>query len=302
VRGKLVQSWSGRRDRWRARRTPQWGLRLAVGVLALIVAGAAFAPLVAPYNPDSQDLQARFAGPSLRHLFGTDGLGRDVFSRMVWGGRSAFEGVIIAIAVSVVIGIPWGVAAGEWPRVVGPVLMRLVDSMMSFPALILAIVVTAIVGPSLVSSMVAVGIVFSPVLARLARIGVLEYRTKGYVDSAILSGCPRRIIVFRHILPFAIAPVVVQVTIFTGLAFIVEGALSFLGMGIQPPTANWGGDLAIAYQNILESPGQIVAPGLMIAVTVLCIYRIGDYVRDRLSSALDSLPAAESSTVSGVAA
>lgn len=284
------------------RHSKQWDLRAAIAVMTILLLAAVFAPWVAPYDPNAQDLQTRFAGPSIHHLFGTDGLGRDVFSRMIWGGRSAFEGVIISIVVALLIGVPWGVVAGYWPRFLGPALMRLADSMLSFPALVLAIVVTGIIGASLVSSMISVGIVFSPVLARLARIGVLEYRTKGYVDSAILSGCPRRIIVFRHILPFAIAPVVVQVTIFTGLAFIIEGAISFLGLGIQPPTANWGGDLAIAYQNILASPGQIIAPGLMIAITVLCVYRIGDYVRDRLSLQPGSVVTDDTAAVATVAA
>lgn len=259
------------------------GLVVSVVVLGGLLLAALLAPFVAPYNPITQDLSHTLAPPSLHHLLGTDYYGRDVLSRLLWGGRSAFLGVLLSLAVGLVLGVPWGLAAGYWPRGMGSLLMRVADAVLAFPALVLAVVVTGILGPGLTTSMTSVGIVFAPVFARLMRVGVLEVREREFVLSARLSGCKTRVILVRHLLPAALGPVVVQATIFAGLAFIVEGGLSFLGLGVQPPAPSWGGDLALAYQYILSSPGQVVAPGAVIAVVVLCTYRIGDWLRSRLT-------------------
>ena len=266
------------RKRWPA------GLVVSLVVVGGLIVTAVLAPLIAPDNPLAQNLSHTMAAPSWSHLLGTDFYGRDVLSRLIWGGRSAFLGVVISLAVGLGAGIPWGLAAGYWPRWTGALLMRVADTLLAFPALVLAVVITGILGPNLDTSMTSVGVVFAPVVARLTRVGVLEVRQREFVLSARLSGCPRRVILLRHVIPAALGPVVVQATIFAGLAFIIEGGLSFLGLGVQPPAPSWGGDLALAYQYILSSPGQVVAPGALIAIVVLCTYRIGDALRASLSA------------------
>lgn len=275
------------------RRRSRFGLVVSITILAGLILAALLAPVIAPDNPVAQNLGDTMAAPSWAHLLGTDYYGRDVLSRLLWGGRPAFGGVVISLSVGLVLGVPWGLAAGYWPRWAGGVLMRLADTVLAFPALVLAVVITGILGPSLVTSMTSVGVVFAPVVARLMRVGVLEVREREYVQSARLSGCPRRVILIRHVLPAALGPVVVQATIFAGIAFIIEGGLGFLGLGVQPPAPSWGGDLALAYQYILSSPGQVVAPGVLIAVVVLCVYRIGDSLRAQLDVRGHGQPAAE---------
>jgi peptide/nickel transport system permease protein len=267
----------------RHRRRPPLGLAVSVAVIGALILAALLAPLIAPYDPLLQNLGHTMSAPSASHLLGTDYYGRDVLSRLIWGGRTAFLGVVICLAVGLGLGVPWGLAAGYWPRWTGSVLMRIADTLLAFPALVLAVVITGILGPNLITSMTSVGVVFAPVFARLTRVGVLEVREREFVLSARLSGCSKRVILIRHVVPAALGPVVVQATIFAGLAFIIEGALGFLGLGVQPPAPSWGGDLALAYQYILSSPGQVVAPGLLIAVVVLCVYRIGDALRSRLA-------------------
>lgn len=266
-----------------ARQRQPFGLVMSIVVLAGLLLAALLAPVLGLDNPLGQNLNDTKAGPSLAHLLGTDYYGRDVLSRLIWGGRSAYLGVLISLAVALVLGVPWGLAAGYWPRWTGAVLMRLADTLLAFPALVLAVVITGVLGPNLYTSMTSVGVVFAPVIARLTRVGVLEVREREFVLAARLSGCSKRVIMLRHVIPAALGPVVVQATIFAGLAFIIEGGLSFLGLGVQPPAPSWGGDLALAYQYILSSPGQVIAPGVLIAVVVLCVYRVGDALRAKLA-------------------
>lgn len=268
----------------RTRRRPAVGLVIAVVILAVLLLAAILAPWAAPQDPLAQDLTARFAGPSTHHLLGTDQFGRDVFSRLIWGGRNAFGGVAIAMAVTVVVGVVWGAVAGYWSKYAGTTLMRLADIMVAFPTMVLAVAITGSLGPGLVTSMVAIGLVFSPNTARLTRSGVLALRQQHFVLSARLSGVRTPIILVRHILPLALRPVVVQVTIFTGLAFVLQGVLSFLSLGVQRPTPSWGSDLSDAYSQILAAPLQIIAPGVLLGIVVLCVYRVGDGLRDRMSS------------------
>jgi peptide/nickel transport system permease protein len=277
---------SGRRPGRRRRR--KWGLWLAIGWLSLTIITAIFAFAISPYGPDAQNLTHALKGPSWAHWLGTDNYGRDVLSRVIWGGQAAWEGVVISMVVALVLGVPWGIVSGYWPRYIGTTLMRVADALLAFPALIFAIVVTGILGPSLVNSMVVVGVVFSPVIARLMRVGVLSLRDRSFVESSRLSGCPTRVVLWRHIFPQAIGPVIVQATIFAGLAFIIEGALSFLGFSIQPPEPSWGGDMAQAFEYVLSSPGEILPYGIVIAITVLSIYRVGDSLRDHFGAALAS--------------
>lgn len=266
----------------RRRRIPI-STKVALTFLAVLLLAAIFAPWIAPYDPITQDMTARQVGRSWDHLLGTDRFGRDIFSRLIWGGRNAFGGVAIAIAVAVGIGIPWGTIAGFWPRVVGTFMMRITDIFLAFPTLVLAVAITGSLGIGLVTSMVAIGIALSPNTAQLTRSGVLAVRNSEFVQSARLSGVRTSSIIVRHVLPLALGPVIIQITIYTGLAFVIQGALAFLGLGPQRPTPSWGSDLSDAYSQILVSPWQILPPGLLLGLVVLSVYRCGDTLRDHVS-------------------
>ena len=268
----------------RLRRAMPASAWLAVAILALLVSAAVLAPWIAPHDPLAQDLTRKLQGPSADHLLGTDRFGRDVLSRLIHGGRNAFGGVVICISVAVLLGVPWGTIAGFWPRYVGTVLMRVSDTLIAFPLLVLAIAITGSLGVGLVTSMVAVGLVLAPNTAQLTRAGVLAVREQDFVASARLSGVWTPIVLVRHVLPTALRPVVIQLTIYTGLTFVIQGALAFLGLGPQRPTPSWGGDLNDAYSQILSAPLLILPSGLLLGTVVLCVYRIGDVLRDRMST------------------
>ncbi|WP_116997004.1 ABC transporter permease [Desertimonas flava] len=267
-----------------ARRRRPVGLTVAIAFLAVALLAAIFAPLVAPHDPIAQNLGLRNAGPSWSHILGTDRFGRDVVSRLIWGGRNAFGGVAIAISVAVILGIPWGTIAGFWPRRTGTILMRVADVLLAFPTLVLAVAITGSLGVGLVTSMISVGLVLSPNTAQLTRTGVLALRNREFVLSARLSGVRTGTVLVRHVLPLALGPVVIQITIYTGLAFVIQGALAFLGLGPQRPTPSWGSDLADAYGEILVNPWQILPAGVLLGLIVLSVYRCGDALRDRMSA------------------
>ncbi|SNT58517.1 peptide/nickel transport system permease protein [Actinomadura meyerae] len=272
----------------RGQRAVPLGAWISMAVLAVLLLAAVLAPWIAPHDPLAQDLANKLQGPSADHLLGTDRFGRDVLSRLIWGGRNAFGGVAVCIAVAMLLGVPWGTIAGFWPRYVGTVLMRISDLMIAFPLLVLAIAITGSLGVGLITSMVAVGLVLAPNTAQLTRAGVLAAREQDFVASARLSGVWTPIVLIRHVLPTALRPVVIQMTIYTGLTFVIQGALAFLGLGPQRPTPSWGSDLNDAYSQILSAPLLILPPGLLLGAVVLCVYRIGDSLRDRMSSDLST--------------
>lgn len=256
----------------------------ALFIMIVLLTSSLLAPWIAPYDPIAQDLANKLQGPSWAHPLGTDNLGRDVLSRLIWGGRNAFTGVAICIGVAMGLGIPWGTAAGFWPKYIGSVLMRICDVMIAFPLLVLAIAITGSLGTGLVTSMIAVGLVLAPNTALMTRAGVLAVRDRDFVASARLSGVPTPVLLVRHVLPTALRPVVIQLTIYTGLTFVIQGALAFLGLGPQRPTPSWGSDLNEAYSQILSAPLLILPPGILLGVVVLCVYRLGDALRDRMST------------------
>jgi peptide/nickel transport system permease protein len=264
----------------RAGRQP--GLVLAVGWIALLVLIAVLAPVVAPYDPIKQDLANAIAGPSSHHLLGTDEFGRDVLSRLIWGIRPAMVGVLVAILVASVIGLPWGLVSGYAGGKADLVLMRVADALLVLPALVIALSITAALGANLTNAMLAIGIVFSPIVARVLRSGVLTVRDREYVMVTRLYGLPPRHRMLHHVLPNALAPALVQITLLAGLAFLVQAALGFLGVGVQPPSASWGDSLSSAYKFISVAPAMTFAPGVTIVLTVLSVYRAGDALRDRL--------------------
>ncbi len=232
--------------------------------LAAIVVIGLFAPLLAPYDPLKQNLADSFAGPGWAHLFGTDNLGRDVLSRIMWGARPALEGLAIAVACTALVGIPWGLAAGYLGGIADLLLMRLADAVLVFPGIILALVLAAVLGPSLAASMVALGLVYSPVLARVMRSGVLNVRDRDFVVLTALYGLPARHRMWRHVLPNALAPAIVQLTLIAGTSLIAQTGLSFLGIGLQPPLPSWGASLAESFRFILVNATATVAPGLTV--------------------------------------
>jgi peptide/nickel transport system permease protein len=265
------------------RRGVRWlGPGIALGFIGFLSLIAILAPVVAPYDPIRQDLTNAIAGPSLQHLLGTDEFGRDVLSRLIWGTRPALVGVLVAIATASVIGLPWGLVAGYAGGVVDLVLMRVADALLVLPGLVIALAITTALGANLTNAMLAVGIVFSPVLARVLRAGVLTVRDREYVTVTRLYGLPARHRMLRHVLPNAMAPAMIQVTLLTGISLLVQAALGFLGIGVNPPSPSWGDSLSAAYKFIIIDPAATFAPGITIVLTVLAIYRIGDALRDRL--------------------
>ncbi len=267
----------------RAESGRRFGFLLAAGFLLLLVILALFASLVAPYDPIAQNLKMAFAAPSFAHPLGTDNIGRDVLSRVIWGARPALLGVVITLITTSLVGIPWGLAAGYLGGITDLLLMRLADALLVFPGIILALVLTTVLGPSLQSSMIALGIVYSPVLARVVRSGVLSVRDREYITVTRLYGYSALYRMWHHVLPNALAPCVVQLTLIAGMSLLAQTGLGFLGVGLKPPFPSWGGSLSESFRYIVINPSASFAPGLTVALTVLALYRIGDELRDRLS-------------------
>src|SRR3984893_12398614 len=258
------------------------GLGLAVAWIAFLTLVAVLAPVVAPYDPIKQDLSTAVAGSSMHHLLGTDEFGRDVLSRLIWGIRPALLGVLVAIATASVIGLPWGLVAGYAGGKADLVLMRVADALLVLPGLVIALAITAALAANLTNAMLAVGIVFSPIVARVLRSGVLTVRDREDAVVTRMYGLAPRHRMLRHVLPNAMAPAMVQLTLLTGISFLVQAALGFLGIGVEPPSPSWGDSLSGAYKFISVAPAMTFAPGVTIVLTVLSIYRIGDALRDRL--------------------
>ena len=246
---------------------------LALGLLAVC------APLIAPYPVTAQDVDNSLAGPSMAHWLGTDDLGRDVFSRMVHGGAATLYASGLAVGIAVLLGMPVGLLAGYLGGWVDESISRFIDALLSFPSIVLAIAVTGALGIGLTNGMIAVGIVFAPQLARLVRARALVVRQELYVDASRCFGASTARILWRHVLPNTVQPVIVQVTLLLAAALLAEASLSFLGLGIQPPSPSWGSMLARAYQNMELAPEQMYPPGLAILLTALAFNTLGESLR-----------------------
>lgn len=256
---------------------------VAAGFLLLLPVIAVAAPVLAPYDPEQQELLNAFAGISWEHPLGTDQFGRDVLSRLIYATRITVIGPPIAIAVASVIGVPIGLWAGLRRGAVDTIAGRAADTLLSLPSFVTALAIIAVMGPSLVNAMVAIGIVFSPGLFRLVRGATLETARETFVESAqaIGSSTPRTLAV--HVLPNIAAPLLVQVTLLMGVALLIEAALSFLGLGVQPPDASWGSMLRTAYENQFTAPYSVIPPGIALVFTVLAINIVGDAASDRIA-------------------
>lgn len=260
-----------------------WRLDTAATVsllfLVLVTALSVAAPWIAPYSPTAQDIVNSLAQPSAEHLLGTDDLGRDVLSRLIHGAAASLFSSFLAVAVAIVLGVPVGLLAGFLGGWTDDVISRGIDTLLSFPAIVLAIAVTGALGIGLINGMIAVGIVFAPQLARLVRARTLVVRQELYVDAARCFGASTGRILWRHVLPNTVQPVIVQVTLLLAGALLAEASLSFLGLGIQPPNASWGAMLARAYQNMELAPEQMYPPGLAILFTALAFNTLGESLR-----------------------
>lgn len=248
--------------------------------LAIIVVCALFAPWIAPYDPTFQDYARILEPPSLRHPLGTDDLGRDVFSRLIHGASASLYASFLAVGVAALLGTPIGLVGGYVGGWADIIISRAIDTFLSFPAIILAIAVTGALGIGLTNAMISVGIVFAPQLARLVRARTLVLRQELYVDAARCFGASTWRILALHVLPNAVQPVLVQMTLMMAVALLAEASLSFLGLGMQPPDPSWGSMIARAYLYIQIAPAQIYAPGIAIMITALVFNRLGEALRD----------------------
>jgi peptide/nickel transport system permease protein len=251
-------------------------------IVAIMVLLAAFAPWIAPFDPLKTSFAFVRKAPDASHWFGTDEVGRDLLSRVIWGGRASLAAGLISVSIAVGVGVPLGMLAGYVGGKVDALISRVTDAMLAIPFLILAIALAAFLGPSLSNAMIAIGISTTPVFIRLARGEVLAVRAEDYVEAARAVGNPPRRILLRHILPNILPPIIVQSTLAIASAIIAEASLSFLGLGQQPPEASWGSMLNTAQRFLTQAPWMATFPGLAIFVSVLAFNLLGDGLRDAL--------------------
>jgi peptide/nickel transport system permease protein len=271
--------------RWFLRKNP----RMLVGgtLLFILLFVAAFAPFIAPYDPIKVTVSDALEPPSLSHFLGTDDLGRDVFSRVLWGSRVSLSVGLISVSIGFLLGVTIGLLAGYLGGTFDLLAMRVIDALLAFPALVLAIAITAALGPQIQNAMIAIGIVAVPGYARLTRGQVLAVRSREFIVAARTIGVPPIRIVLRHIFPNIANPLVVQATLATAFAILAEAALSFLGLGPQPPFPSWGQDINYSQRYLANMKWWMSAgPGIAIFVAVFTFNFLGDALRDALDPRL----------------
>jgi peptide/nickel transport system permease protein len=265
--------------------------RLAVGgaivVFSLIIT-ALLAPLIAPYDPSFIDAEYVLTPPSHAHLLGTDQLGRDVLSRIIWGGRISLLVGFVAVGITIVIGAILGALAGYYGKMLDSIIMRFVDIMLCFPTFFLILAVIALLEPSIWNIMIVIGLTSWMGVARLVRAEFLSLKERDFVVAARAQGARDLRVIFRHILPNAMAPVFVAAILGVGAAILTESALSFLGIGVQPPTPSWGNILTAGKDNIEIAYWLSLYPGLAILITVLGYNLLGEGLRDALDPKIES--------------
>ncbi len=263
--------------------------KLALAGLAAVIAlilVALFAPLIAPYSPTAIDIKNILSPPSASHIFGTDDLGRDVFSRMIYGSRVSLQVGFVAVGIAVLIGILIGAVAGYYGGWVDSILMRFVDIMLTIPTLFLILAVIALVTPSIIVIMVVIGVTSWMGISRLVRAEFLTLKERDFVLAARSIGASDVRIIFKHILPNALAPVLVTATFRIAGAILLESGLSFLGLGIQPPTPSWGNILTLGKDNITIAWWLSFYPGIAILIAALSYNLVGEGLRDALDPRL----------------
>lgn len=263
--------------------------RLAVTGLVILIAliiVALFASIIAPYPYDLQDTKIAKQGPTFAHLFGTDNYGRDVLSRCIYGSRISLTVGVVAVGVAIAAGGILGAVAAFYGGIIDDIIMRLLDIVYAVPAMLLGIAIAATLGASLQNMMIAIAVGNVPSYARVVRASVLTVKGNEYIEAARCVGASDKRIIFKHIIPNALAPIIVQATLGVAGAILACSTLSFLGLGIQPPTPEWGSMLSTARQFIRECPHMSIFPGLCIMVTVFALNVIGDGIRDAIDPRL----------------
>jgi len=255
---------------------------LGLGFVSILVLLALFSPLIAPYNPDAVDTSLRGAAPSEEHWLGNDDIGRDILSRIIYGTRIALLVGIGATAIAVTIGVLVGATAGYFGGKVDFALSRLIDTLMAFPLLALLLTLSTVFGPSLRNVVIVIGCTVWASYARVVRAEVLSLRERDFILAARAVGTPDRAIITRHLIPNALGPVIILASLAVGGIIILESALSFLGLGVQRPTASWGTMLSDGRDYLRNYPHIAIAPGVAIALTVLAFNVMGDGLRDAL--------------------
>ncbi|HWS29915.1 MAG TPA: nickel transporter permease [Clostridia bacterium] len=259
---------------------------IGMAILLLIVIMAIFAEYLSPYPYDEQDYSATFQGPSAEHWFGTDNYGRDIFSRVIFGTRTSLQIGFISLAFGALIGCILGAIAGYFGGAVDTIIMRFNDILMSIPRTVLAIAIATTLGAGLTNAVIAVAISSIPNFARVVRASTLTVKDQEYVEAARCIGAKSPHIIAQHIFPNVLAPIIVQATLGVGTSIILAAALSFLGLGVQPPTPEWGSMLSAARTYMRDYPYMVAFPGLAIMVTVLALNLFGDGLRDALDPKL----------------
>ncbi len=272
--GPWLRAWR----RLRRRRGAMLGLAVVLGFAVL----ALFAPWIAPQDPLATSWSAIRKAPSAAHWLGTDEIGRDVLSRVIWGSQASLLAGLSSVSISLLLGVPIGLAAGFLGGFVDGLISRITDAFLACPFLILAIALAAFLGPSLTNAMIAIGVSATPIFVRLTRAQVINVKVEDYIEAARAVGNPPWRIALRHILPNILAPLIVQATLAIAAAVIAEASLSFLGLGQQPPAPSWGSMLNTAKNYVDNAPWMAIWPGVSIFLLVLSFNLLGDGLRDAL--------------------
>lgn len=262
--------------------TAMLGLCILLVEIILVI----LAPVIAPYDYTAMDILAAQQGPSAAHWFGTDELGRDIFSRVLYGGRYSISMGVLAVMISTTVGMTIGAIAGYFGGKVDNILMRLLDVIQSLPAMLLSIVLSAVLGPGYFNTILALSVNGMPASARMLRAQMMKVRGNEYIEAAQSINCSKFRIIVRHMIPNSFSPNIVQATMSIAHMIVMAASLSFIGLGVQPPTPEWGAMLTGARQFIRQCPHMVIFPGLAIAVTVLAVNLMGDGLRDALDPKL----------------
>ncbi len=267
------------KDAWKRLKKNKLAM-VGLGIVIMLILIAIFSSLIAPYNPIARVKEESSLSPGRAHIFGTDLLGRDIFSRVIYGSRISIMVGVVAVGISVIIGLFLGALSGYFGNVSDAFIMRIADIFFAFPYILGAIAIMTVLGPGIVNIFIAIGILGWAAFARIFRSSILSIKNKEYIEAARALGASNYRIITRHIFPNAFAPIIVYATMNIGTAIIVEAALSFLGLGVQPPTPAWGKMLAESLDYIDIAPWMMLFPGLAIVITVLGFVLLGDGLRD----------------------
>ncbi len=259
-------------------------LGLIIFLIELIL--LVLAPLIIPYDYTAMDIMAIQQGPSAQHWFGTDELGRDIFSRILYGGRYSVTMGLISVAISTTIGMAIGAVAGYFGGQVDNIIMRILDVIQSLPAMLLTIVISAALGSGYFNTILALSVNGLPASARMLRAQMMKVRDSEYIEAAVSINCSRFRIITSHLIPNSLSANIVQATMAVANMIVMAASLSFIGLGVQPPTPEWGAMLSGARQFIRQCPHMVIAPGLAIAITILALNLMGDGLRDALDPKL----------------